>query len=374
MLDSVETYLVHYWLNGMRGGEKVLEACIDVLPKTHIITNVYIERNISNKLANKKITTTFINKLPFIESFYQYYLPLYPKALKMININSKKLVISSESGPAKGITVARNIPHICYTHSPMRYIWDMQDEYFGTGFKRIIFQPIINYLQKWDYTTAQKVDYVVANSNFVKQRIKKYWNRKAEVIHPPVDTKKFSISNNIEEYYLLFGQHVKYKKSELAIRAFNNNRKKLIVMGGGEELPFLRSIAKDNISILGKVNEDVMKKYLASCRALIFPGIEDFGIIPVEAMACGRPVIAYNIGGATETVSENITGLFFNEQTVTSLNSAIDKFENIEDNFNSLSIINHAQTFDVEIFKEKFKEFVKYCLDDFHKTGFSNRR
>ena len=370
----INTTIVHYWLNRMRGGEKVIESLTVIFPRAEIITNSYKKSNISNKLSKRITKTTFINKLPCASSLYQYYLPLYPTALKRIHINSVELVISSESGPAKGITVANNIPHLCYTHSPMRYIWDMQDEYFGKGLKRKILQPFINYLQRWDYTTAQKVDYIIANSNFIKKRIKKYWNRSAEVIYPPVDVKKFKINNITNEHYLLFGQHVKYKKSELTIHAFNENKKKLVVMGGGEELPYLKSIANNNIIFLGKVEGDIMKKYLSGCRALIFPGIEDFGIIPLEAMACGRPVIAYNAGGAMETVIEEETGLFFNSQTVNSLNKKIDDFEIIENQFIPDVIRNHALKFDKKIFKNHFKEYVDYCIADFKRTGYSERR
>jgi len=358
----------------MRGGEKVLEKIVEVFPDTEIITNLFIKKNISNLLASKVRRTSFIQRLPNANKLYQYFLPLYPKALGRIIIDSVDLVISSESGPAKGIQVSKQIPHICYTHSPMRYIWDMQDEYFGTSYKRKLFQPIINYLQKWDYSTAQKVDYIIANSNFIKVRIKRCWNRTSNVIYPPVNTSQFSISDSIDDFYLLFGQHVKYKMSDLAIRSFNNNKRKLVVMGGGEELPYLKSIANNNIIFLERVNDEVMKKYLSSCRALIFPGIEDFGIIPVEAMACGRPVIAYNKGGATETISENITGLFFDEQTIDSLNTKIIEFEKIENHFIPNVIRKHALKFDKTIFKKQFKEYVDNCINDFNRIGCSVRR
>jgi len=373
-MDNLNTVIIHYWLKRMRGGEKVIESIVDIFPEADIITNLYSKNNISSKLSKRIKKTTFINQLPFASFFYQYYLPLYPTALKRIHIDSAELVVSSESGPAKGINVANNIPHICYTHSPMRYIWDMLDIYFGTGTKRKILQPAINYLQKWDYSTAQKVDYIIANSNFVKKRINKYWKRKSTVIYPPVDTNQFGISDNINENYLLFGEHVKYKKSELVVRAFNVNKKKLVVMGGGNKLQYLKSIANDNIIFLGRVNIDVMKKYLSSSRALIFPGIEDFGIIPVEAMACGRPVIAFNEGGATETVLENVTGLFFKYQTLDSLNDTLKQFENIESQFVPKNIQNYSHKFDKSVFQKKFKEYIDTCLVDFNKTGVSKRR
>jgi len=370
----INSTLVHYWLNGMRGGEKVIESIIDIYPNSEIVTNIYSANKVSVKISNRNVKTTFINSLPNSDKFYQYYLPLYPWALKNIQINSSDLVISSESGPAKGINVSNKIPHICYTHSPMRYIWDMQDEYFGAGFKRKILQPIINYLQRWDFSTAQKLDYIVANSSFVKNRIKRVWNRESIVIYPPVDTERFSANNSISDYYLLFGQHVKYKKPELAVRAFNENGQKLIVMGNGDEIPYLKSIANDNIEFLGRVDDNIKNKYLSTCRALIFPGVEDFGIIPVEAMACGRPVIAYNKGGATETVKNNISGLLFEEQTVKSLNLEISRYESLDDHFNPTIIRELALQFDKQIFQNKFKEYIDYCLEDFHKTGVSKKR
>ena len=358
----------------MRGGEKVIESILDIYPNSRIITNIFNKKNISEKLRSCNVETTLINSLPFSSKFYQYYLPLYPFALNRVSIDSADIVISSESGPAKGIKISNKIPHICYTHSPMRYIWDMQDEYFGRGLKRKILQPIINYLQKWDFITAQKVDYIVANSRYVQKRIKRVWNRDSIVIHPPVKTKNIELNEDIGDHYLLFGQHVKYKKSELAIQAFNENRKKLIVMGGGEELPFLKSISNDNISFLGKVNENVKQQYLSSCKALIFPGIEDFGIIPVEAMSYGRPVIAYKEGGSAETVIDQITGLFFDHQTIKSLNEKIIMFESIENQFSSKAISEHAKEFDESVFKTKFKQYVDDCVSDFNKTGISQRR
>ncbi len=370
----INSTIVHYWLNGMRGGEKVIESIIDIYPNTELVTNIYSENRVSAKISNRNVKTTFINSLPNSDKFYQYYLPLYPWALKNIQIKSSDLVISSESGPAKGINVSNKIPHICYTHSPMRYIWDMQDEYFGTGFNRKILQPIINYLQRWDFSTAQNVDYIIANSHYVKDRIKRVWDRNAMVINPPVETKNITLNENIGEHYLLFGQHVKYKKSELAIHAFNENGKKLVVMGGGEELPYLKSIANDNITFLGRVGEKTKKKYLSTCRTLIFPGIEDFGIIPVEAMAHGRPVIAFNEGGATETVKENISGLFFKNQTKNSLNGVIKEFETIENQFIPKDIQKYSHQFDKSVFQKIFKDYVESCLVDFKKTGISKRR
>jgi len=366
--------LVHYWLNSMRGGEKVLEQMIDLFPETKIITNYYSKERISKSILEKIYKTSLINNLPFVEKFYRHYLPIYPFALKNIKVKSTDVVISSESGPAKGIQVPSDIPHICYTHTPMRYIWDLQSEYFGEGMKRKIIQPFINYLRKWDYNTAQKVDFFVANSHYVKNRISRFWGRDSKVIYPPVDTNSFSISNKINDYYLLFGQSTKYKRHDLAVKAFNENKKKLIVIGEGEELTYLKSISKNNISFLGRVNDKLMKNYLSRCRALIFPGIEDFGIIPVECMASGRPVIAFNKGGATETIINKKTGLFFDKQSPDSLNKKINDYELMEHKFDPIYIKNHSLKFDKKIFKQKFLKFINDSVEAFNDDNYLNKR
>tara|TARA_S200000501_G_scaffold190210_1_gene179138 strand:+ start:132978 stop:134087 length:1110 start_codon:yes stop_codon:yes gene_type:complete len=365
--------LVHYWLESMRGGEKVLENIIDVFPNSGIITNYYNEKKISRHLLKRISKTSFIQDLPFVKLLYRHYLPLYPLALKRIKIKNSDLVISSESGPAKGIQVGDNIPHICYTHTPMRYIWDMQEEYFGKGMKRMFLQPVINYLRNWDYNSAQKLDCIIANSQYVKERIARFWKRESEVIYPPVDTNKFSISKNISEYYLIFGQSTKYKRHDIAVKAFNENKRQLIIIGEGEELPNLKSNAKKNITFLGRVEDNSLKKHLSKCKALIFPGIEDFGIVPVEAMASGRPVIAFDRGGAKETIIDKKTGLFFNEQTPKSLNKKIDEFESIAHSFDPGYIKKHSEKFDKEIFKNHFKKYVEDFVMNYKKNFLSNK-
>ena len=371
---NINTTIVHYWFNGIRGGEKVVDAMLDLFPKKRLVSNIFT-KNISLKIFNPYFKkATFINSLPFSKSLYLYYLPLYPIALRMINIKNCDLVISSESGPAKGIKVSSKIPHICYTHTPMRYIWDMRNEYFGNKMKRRLINPMLNYLRNWDIESAGKVDYIIANSKFVRKRINTFWGRDAEVIYPPVDTQFGFLNSKVEDYFLLFGQHVKYKKSELAIRAFNQNGKKLIVMGTGEEIPYLKSIANDNISFLGRVNEKTKNNMLSSCRALIFPGVEDFGIIPVEAMSFGRPVIAYKKGGAEETVVDGLSGLFFEKQSTSSLNTAVKNFIANETSFNPENIKEHSFSFDKSKFLEKISDYIGFCYSDFLKIGISKTR
>lgn len=345
--------IVHYWLIKMRGGEKVLEAICEMFPHADIYTHVYNPDTISIKINQHKIITSFINKLPWANRLYQSYLPLMPFALKRLDLAGYDLVISSESGPAKGIVVDSGARHICYCHTPMRYIWDMYDEYRNNaGFVTRVFMSLfIRYLRKWDKETSKGVDEFIANSKFVQQRIKNIYGRESKVIYPPVSVEEFYISDVTEEYYLYAGELTQYKYPQLAIDAFNISGRKLIVIGEGGMEKELKSVAKSNIQFLGRQSFEQLKFYFSHCRALVFPGIEDFGIIPVEVMASGRPVIAFRDGGALETVVEFETGLFFNEQTPDSLNATIDEFEKNEDVYVPSNIRSVVERFSKERFK-----------------------
>jgi glycosyltransferase involved in cell wall biosynthesis len=353
--------LIHYWLVNMRGGEKVLEALCELYPQADIFTHVLDRQAISPLLQGRTIHTTFINRLPWAKRHYQWYLPFMPLALEQLDLSAYDLVISSESGPAKGVIVSPNSLHICYCHSPMRYIWDMYGDYLKNASLpvRLLFPVLAHYLRIWDRHTAAGVDHFIANSNFIAKRINKYYRREAVVIHPPVAIEDFFIADQIEDYYLLFGQLVKYKRADLAIEAFNRLGKPLIVIGEGEMLPQLKRMANANIRFLGKQPFEQVRHYLAHCKALIFPGQEDFGIVPVEAMASGRPVIAYAAGGVMETVLEGKTGLLFDEQTPESLIKAIQKFEKQQLHFSPAAIREHSKQFNSENFKCKFNEFLK---------------
>ncbi|MCQ8130032.1 glycosyltransferase family 4 protein [Methylomonas rivi] len=358
--------LIHYWLVNMRGGEKVLEALCELYPQADIFTHVLDRQAISPLIRSRTIHTTFINKLPWAKQRYQWYLPLMPLALEQLDLSAYDLVISSESGPAKGVIVGPNSLHICYCHSPMRYLWDMYGDYLKNASLpvRLLFPLLAHYLRIWDRHTAAGVDHFIANSNFIAKRINKYYRREAVVIHPPVAIEDFFIAEQIEDYYLLFGQLVKYKRADLAIEAFNRLGKPLLVIGEGEMLPQLKRMANDNIRFLGKQPFEQVRHYLAHCKALIFPGVEDFGIVPVEAMASGRPVIAFAAGGAMETVAEHTTGLLFREQTPESLISAIESFEQIQSKFSPESIRGHAKDFGRNTFKRNIKQVIDAQLSD----------
>src|SRR5260363_128404 len=289
--------IIHYWLVGMRGGEKVIEALCDMYPQADIFTHVYAPDMVSEKIRAHRIVPTFINSLPRAARMYKNYLPLMPLALEQLDLRGYDLIISSESGPAKGIIPPPGALHVCYCHTPMRYIWNMYHEYRdGAGaLTRLLMPPLSHYLRMWDVSSAARVDSFVANSTTVAGRIRRYYGADSHVIHPPVDTEAFSPlpAAELGDFYLMAGELVAYKRPDLAIRAFNEMKLKLVEIGGGEMLQEVRRLAGPTITVLGSQPFSVLKDHYARCRALIFPGEEDFGMVPVEAMASGRPVIAY---------------------------------------------------------------------------------
>lgn len=350
--------LVHYWLVGMRGGEKVLEALCEIFPQADIFTLVLDPDQISPTIARHRIQTSFLQKIGG-PRHYRKMLPLMPLALESLDVTDYDLVISSEAGPAKGIVPRPDAVHICYCHSPMRYIWDQQAMYLRDSgwLTRQVLTLSGPRLRQWDVTTAARVDHFVANSSFVAKRIEKYYRRPATVIHPPVELRRFTPSGTTGDYYLCAGQIVPYKKVEIAVEAFTRSGRPLVVLGSGAS-PALREKAGPNVRFLGAVDDATMERHFAECRALIFPGVEDFGIVPLEVMASGRPVIAYARGGATETVVDGQTGLFFHEQTAEALNAAVDAFEASPGLFDPATIRAHAATFDSSEFKPKLRDYI----------------
>jgi glycosyltransferase involved in cell wall biosynthesis len=356
--------IIHYWLVGMRGGEKVIETLCDLYPQADIFTHVYAPDMISEKIRKHKITCSFISSLPRAEKMYKTYLPLMPMALEHLDLRGYDLIISSESGPAKGVLAPANAVHVCYCHTPMRYIWNMYHDYrHGAGRLTKAMMPIFShYLRMWDVSSAHRVDSFVANSATVAARIRRYYGVAAEVIYPPVDVGAFHVAKPAEigDFYLMAGELVSYKRPDLAVKAFNQLGSKLIVIGGGDMLDELRRMAGPTVEILGQQPFSVLKDHYARCQALVFPGEEDFGMVPVEAMASGRPVIAFGRGGAMETVVDGETGLFFEEQSVEAIVAAIKRFEYFT--VDSTKISDHAGRFSSDHFLRKFKHHVDVLM------------
>jgi len=353
--------LVHDYLNQYGGAEKVLEALSEIFPDAPIYTLIYDSKIIDNILPGKEVRASFLQKIPLINRYHRFFPPLMPLAVEKLDLSDFDMVISDSAAFTKGVITRPETIHICYCHTPIRYAWDDSHKYvreFNMPFWAKIFVPIfMNYLRLWDREAAYRVDKFICNSNFVAKRVKKYYKRDATIIYPPVDTKKFFPGTKSESYFLMVGRLLVYKRFDIAIEAFNRLELPLKIIGTGPESGKLKKMANWNIEFLGNVDSETLKKHYQECQALIFPQEEDFGIVALEAMACGRPVIAYRGGGALESVKENETGLFFDEQTAGSLVDAVKKFDSGK--FKSRKIKNHAMKFDKNIFKKKIKEFAE---------------
>jgi glycosyltransferase involved in cell wall biosynthesis len=353
--------IIHYWLVTMRGGEKVVEALCEMFPDADIYTLVLDEKKISKRLRSHRIVTSFMQRIPGSRRFYHKLLPLMPFALEQFDLKGYDLIISSESGPAKGIVPGPDSVHICYCHSPMRYIWDHYHAYRQeTGrIGRVAMAVCAPMLRAWDVTTASRVDHFVANSHHVARRIQRFYGRRSTVINPPVAVDDFGITQPTGDFYLCAGQLVGYKRVDLAIRAFNQMNKPLVVVGEGPLFKALQKMAGPKIKLMGGQEFPVLKDYMERCRALVFPGEEDFGIVPVEAMACGRPVVAFNKGGARETVTSDAFGVKFDAQSVESLVAAVRRFEAIEHSFDRLIIRKHAEKFNKAVFQAQMSAVIQ---------------
>lgn len=360
--------IVHYWLVGMRGGEKVIEELCRLYPDADIYTHVADPAKLSDTIRRHKITETFIARMPKGRKLYQKYLPFMPRALEALDLTGYDLVISSEAGPAKGIITDPDTLHVCYVHSPMRYIWDQYHVYRAQAGRmtRLLMPLIAHPLRVWDATSAMRVDHFIANSKFIARRVAKSWRREATVIHPPVDVAAFRRDTPAElgDFYLYAGELISYKRPDLVVEAFNRSGKPLVVIGDGAASASLRQMAGSNVTFLGRVSFDVLKDHYARCRALVFPGIEDFGIMPLEVMASGRPVIAYAKGGAEETVVDGRTGIHFHEQSVPALEAAIARCEAMMDDFDPDVLLRHAEAFSAEVFRDRISNFITEKLAD----------
>ncbi|MFH0780137.1 MAG: glycosyltransferase [Parcubacteria group bacterium] len=352
--------IVHDHLAQDGGAERVARALQDIFPDSPTYTLVYDKKNAHPDFANADIRTSFLQKMPFGVSKYQWYLTLMPTATESFDLNEYKLIISSSSIFSKGIIPGPDALHICYCHTPPRFLWTDSHNYLKelkhNYFIRKFIPLILTKLRQWDKIAAERVDFFIANSNEVRKRIKKYYNRDSAVIYPPVETNRFYISSKPQNYFLAGGRLVGYKKFDLLIKAFNRLNMPLKIFGTGPLLDKLRAEAKPNIEFLEKISEEKKAQLYSECLAFLNPQTEDFGITAVEAMSSGRPVIAYRAGGALETVAENKTGLFFDEQNWEDLADKILRFKFAE--FNPAEIKQHAAQFDTAVFKQKIQAFI----------------
>jgi glycosyltransferase involved in cell wall biosynthesis len=375
-LSGLRVAIVHYWFNGNGGGERVVEALAEIFPKADFFSLIASEKHSLPALEGRRLTTSFVGHIPGAIRWYRHFLPLYPLALEQFDFSTYDLVISSESGPAKGVITSPRTCHICYCHSPMRYIWDMYHESRNSmnPITRAVFSVTTHYMRLWDYSTAARVDHFIANSRYIAARIRKFYRRESTVIHPPANVSAGYISPAIDDYYLVVGRLVPYKRIDLAIEACNRLGRRLRIVGTGTEYKRLKEIAGPTVEFLGHLDEHSLRENYARCRALLFPGEEDFGIVPVEAQSHGRPVIAYGQGGVLESVigetadsgyADGCTGLFFRHQSPDSLCSAIARFEQLEKQFQPEFIRESVGRFGLERFQAEFSGFVLEKMEHF---------
>jgi glycosyltransferase involved in cell wall biosynthesis len=356
--------LVHDWFTVYAGSERVVEQILRVFPQADVYALVdFLKEEERGFLQGKRAQVSFIQRLPGAQQRYRTYLPLMPLAIEQFDLRGYDLVISSSHAVAKGVITGPDQLHVCYCHSPMRYAWDLQHEYLKEsglerGVKSWIARALLHYLRLWDSRTANGVDVFIANSRYIARRILKVYRREAEVIYPPVDVEAFTLRQDKEDFYLTASRMVPYKRIDLIVEAFSQMPdKRLVVIGDGPEMPKVRAKAGPNVTLLGYQPFEVLRDYMQRAKAFVFAAEEDFGIVPVEAQACGTPVIAFGKGGATETVVAGETGVFFQDQNVPSLIRAVEEFERLR--FDPLRVRKNAERFSSERFRREFAALIE---------------
>jgi glycosyltransferase involved in cell wall biosynthesis len=359
--------IVHDWLNQYGGAEQVLSVLHGMYPSAPIYTSIYDPNAMPETYRQWDIRTSFMQHLPLVRKHHRPFLPLYPLAFETFDLSEFDLVISNSSGFCHGVLTQPHTCHINYCLTPPRFVWNLpqylEQERVNVAARRVL--PWVNsYLRAWDLAASYRVDYFIAISEAVGARIRKFYRRRAALIYPPVDTRRFELSSEIEDYFLVVSRLVPYKRVDIAVEAFSRLGLPLVIAGDGRDRKRLEAMAKPNVRFLGRIAEEELPKMLARCRAFIFPGEEDFGIAPLEAQAAGRPVIAYAAGGALETVVERVTGCFFHEQEAEALAEAVRHFD--ERDYDPTAIRHHALGFDIEVFKEQFRAFVAEKITEYY--------
>lgn len=359
---DLKVALVHDWLVGRGGGERVLYDIHTLFPDAPIYTLVYDQDKAPEWCKECDIRTTYIQKWPGAKSHHKLLLSFMPKAWEALDLTEYDLVISCCASCCKGVITRPDALHVCYSFSPTRYVWDLYYDYLENtnAIKRFFMKRMIHKVRLWDFQAAQRVDHFAADSNFVGSRIKKYYRRDFTTIYPGTRINEYPITEIPDDYYLVVARFVRYKRVDLAIEACNQLKKKLVVIGsGGEEEERLKKLAGDTVEFLGRVSDEEMERYYSRAKAFLFPGIEDYGITPVEAMSAGVPVLAFGKGGALETVQDGKTGLYFHDQTVSGLVHCIEEFERNGVAYSRQQIHDYSLNFSDEIFKGNFTNFLK---------------
>lgn len=362
--------IIHDYLNQYGGAERVLETLLEIWPEAEVYTLLLDKTRIPPELHERSIRRSFLNKFPFARLYYEFLLPLYPLAVESIDTRKYDMVISNSSAWAKGAVTNIDTCHISYCLNPMRFVWDSYFSHINhRGLLTKGLKAVLHYLRIWDITSSDRPDYYITISEFVRNRIKKYYGKDAEIIHPPVDTGFFlpDSSKRQEEYFLVVSRLRPYKRIDLAIKAFNELKLPLVIIGDGSNRSELYAMAERNVQFLGSVDDKTLLSYYQRCRAVIFPQTEDFGIVPLEAQSCGKPVIAYRSGGAKETVIDGKTGVFFDKQSAESLKDAVNRFNSMK--FDPDEIRRNALLFSKDEFKRKFKESVLKYIDEYRRKN-----
>jgi glycosyltransferase involved in cell wall biosynthesis len=371
----LKTAIIHDWFTTYAGSERCVESFTNIWPNADVYSLVDFldDRDRQIILKGKFANTTFVQKLPLANRYHRHYFPIFPLAIEQLDLSGYELIISSSHAFAKGVLTNSNQLHICYCHTPIRYAWDLTNQYFNeTTFvnriQKLVLQPVLHNIRTWDVISSNRVDHFIANSNYIATRIKKVYRRDAEVIYPPVDTSKFTCESKKENYYLTSSRFVPYKKIDLIAEAFSRMPdKKLIIIGEGSDEKKIKAKSGKNVEMLGYKRAEELAGFMKHARAFVFAAEEDFGITVIEALSCGTPVIALNKGGTAETIIDGKYGIHFSEQNTKEIIDAISRFEKIENSFDSKLLSDYARKFDRSVFEENIRSFVSNKCNEFFK-------